>query len=167
MIKYTSLRRDGSLGRAIKAMPLQTTAMSSTKTQSGEFSSGGISTTSMSSSRRSCARARCCVLASSNVTSPRVRSDNGILHRIACVYRCSGMLVQIYYSRRRADAQKNDAQLEFDVSREMTAVIRSGNRDLSGIFRDVGDIARNLKATLHKGRSTLCNLKKMLYEILD
>jgi len=88
----TSLRRDGSLGWAIRAMPLQTTAMSSTKTQRGEFSSGGISTTSMSSSRRSCARARCCVLASSNVTSPRVRSDNGILQRIACVYRCSGML---------------------------------------------------------------------------
>lgn len=90
--RYTSLRRDGSFGRAIRAMPLQTTATSSTKTQSGEFSSGGISTTSMSSSRRSCAKAKCCVLASSNVTSPRVRSDNGILHRMACVYRCSGIL---------------------------------------------------------------------------
>lgn len=89
---HTSLRRDGSFGRAIRAIPLQTTATSSTKTQSGEFSSGGISTTSISSSRKSCARAKCWVLASSSVTSPRVRSDSGILHRIACVYRCSGIL---------------------------------------------------------------------------
>lgn len=138
MIKYTSLRRDGSLGRAIRAMPLQTTAMSSTKTQSGEFSSGGISTTSMSSSRRSCARARCCVLASSNVTSPRVRSDSGILHRIACVYRCSGMLVQVYYSRGRAKTRgKVTHGLKFDVWCEMTTAIRPSNRDLLGILRGV------------------------------
>ena len=86
-ILLTSFWRVGSAGRATRAMPLQTTARSSTKTERGDPSSGGISTTSTPSSRSSWARAWCCLRASSSCTSPRVRSDRGIRQSTACVYR--------------------------------------------------------------------------------
>lgn len=51
LLYATSLARFAAPGLVINAMPLQTTAVSSTNAHSGKFSSGGSSTTSRPSSR--------------------------------------------------------------------------------------------------------------------
>jgi len=82
----TSLVRVGAPGLVINAIPLHTTAVSSTNTHSGKDSSGGNSITSKPSSRRSRTYASCWRFASSSSISPLVRNDNGMRHTTACVY---------------------------------------------------------------------------------
>lgn len=97
----TSFVRCGAPGLVINAVPLQITAVSSTKTHSGRVSSGGSSMTSKPNSLSRRTYDSCCFFASSMsiCTLLCVLNDCGNLQTKACVYRNAAMFLTIRRER--------------------------------------------------------------------